>query len=64
MMVRYYLDQKAAAKLEQQLSTEIAQLKSIDKSAIDVALGRTMSAADQAAIEIEQSKFVRALIAD
>jgi hypothetical protein len=64
MMVRYYLDQKAAANLERQLNTEISQLKAIDKSAIDVALGRTMSAADQAAIEVEQLKFVRALIAN
>jgi hypothetical protein len=64
MMVRYYLDQKAAAKLDQQLSTEIADLKSVDKDADNMVLGKTMTAADQAAIQIERLKFVRALIAN
>ena len=62
MMVRYYLDEKAAANLERQLNDEISQLKSIDKDAMNVALGRTMSASDKAAIEIEQLKVVRAAI--
>jgi hypothetical protein len=62
MMVRYYLDQKMAVKLEQQLDKELSMLKRIDKEAIDVALGRTMSASDQAAIRILELKNLYELL--
>ncbi len=64
MMVRYYLDEKEAINLERQLNSEISQLKAIDKDAVNMVLGKTMTAADRAAVEVEQLKFVRALIAD
>lgn len=62
MMVRYYLDINAVVKLERYLEQEIGQLNQINREAIDVALGKTMSAADQAAIMIEELKYARALL--
>jgi hypothetical protein len=61
-MVRYYLDQSAMTELQQRLEQEIDEQRATSQEAIDVALGKTMSAADQAALQIEQMQFVRALV--
>jgi len=61
MMVRYYLDQKAAVKIEQNLETQLADLRQTDKDAIDRVLDRTMSATDQTALKIEQEKTIQAM---
>jgi hypothetical protein len=62
MMVRYYLDEKMAVNLEQQLDKELADLKQTNQAAIDAALGRTMSASDQAAIRILELKNIYELL--
>jgi hypothetical protein len=62
MIVRYYLDERMAMNMERQLEKELSRLKRIDKEAIDVALGRTMSASDQAAIRILELKNIYELL--
>jgi hypothetical protein len=64
MMVRYYLDIKAMTSLEDRLESEVAGLKQTNQEAIDLALGKTMTAAEKVALDIEQMKFVRALLKD
>ena len=62
MMVRYYLDQKMAANLQQSLDQELSELKHNDQAAIDAALGRTMSASDQALAQIQQLAAARDML--
>ena len=62
MMVRYYLDLKEIVNLDRELNSEIADLKTVDKDATNMILGKTMTASEQAAIQIEHLKIVRALI--
>jgi hypothetical protein len=64
LMVRYYLDQSAMAKLQQQLEKDIDEQKTISRESMDVALGKTMSAADRTALVIAEMKFVSDLVRD
>jgi hypothetical protein len=64
LMVRYYLDQSAMTRLQQQLEEEIDEQKTISRDSIDVALGKTMSAADRTALMIAEMKFIGDLIND
>ncbi len=65
MMVRYYLDEKMAINiqrnLERELSGELARLNQNDQHAIDAALGRTMSASDQAAVFVSAMGAITAM---
>lgn len=64
MMVRYYLDVKAAAQLEERLENEIGYLKERNQEATDAALGKTLSASDQAAVTIAEFKFLAEVFDD
>lgn len=64
MMVRYYLDINSAVKAEEHLNQEIVQLKKINRESTEVATGQKMSAMDQAAVMIEEMKFIRTLLND
>ena len=50
--------------LQSKLEQEIDEQKTISREATDVALGKTMSADMQAALSIENMKFIRDLIKD
>ncbi len=63
-MVRYYLDVKVMTNLEEHLDYEIGKLKQTNQEAINVALGKTMSADTRAALMIEEMKYIRALVKD
>ncbi len=62
LAVRYYLDQNAVAKLQEQLQQELDEHKETSREATDVVLGKTLSAETQAALQIEHEKFIRDLI--
>lgn len=64
LMTRYYLDQHAMTRLQQQLEEEIDESKSISRDAVNVALGKTMSANYRAALSIAELQFLDNLFDD
>lgn len=62
MMVRYYLDQAAVTNMEKKLQQQLADERDLSREAMDVALGKTLSAFDQAALSIAELKFLTELV--
>ena len=62
MLVSYYLDIKAITNLEENLDYEIDKLKSANREASDVALGKTLSASERNAAHITELKFLTDLL--
>ena len=60
MMVRYYLDMKYVANLQRDLEIEIEVEQDTRREAIDVALGKVMSAHDYAIMFASEMKFLAA----
>jgi uncharacterized protein YeaO (DUF488 family) len=63
-IVRYYLDLNAVNQAQELVEKEIEDLQALDREAIDVILGKTLSADMEAALRLEELKFVQELLSD
>ncbi len=63
-IVRYYLDLNAVNQAQELIEKEIEDLQAMDREAIDVLLGKTISADMEAALRLEEMRFVGELLSD
>lgn len=63
-IVRYYLDLNAVNQAQELVEKEIEDLQALDREAIDVILGKTLSVDMEAALRLEELKFVQELLSD